>query len=160
MTVEMISSRKYGTGAGSKSRPLELQPDSNLLPDTLLTALRGPVICTMKIQIHQKNLPVYKGLTHSSHFFLSLKCLHFTSASGDKNIQYCTCPAGRVTYNFHSSCKHMHLSFKKLCNKEYMRVICNMTYKVPYLPTQLHNCIPQQNFSQYSENVSFTLTLE
>ena len=26
-----------------------------------------------------------------------------------KIFKYCTCPAGRVTYNFHSSCKHMHV---------------------------------------------------
>ena len=36
---------------------------------------------------------------------------------GTKIFQYCTCPAGRVTYNFHLSCKHMHLSFKSVCNK-------------------------------------------
>ena len=35
--------------------------------------------------------------------------------------------AGRVTYNFHLSCKHMHLSFKSVCNKEHKGVICNMT---------------------------------
>ena len=45
---------------------------------------------------------------------------------GTKIIQYCTCPAGLVTYNFHSSCKHiMHLSFKSVCNKEQKGVICN-----------------------------------
>ena len=44
-------------------------------------------------------------------------------------IQYCTCPAGRVTYNFHSSCKHMHLSFKSICNKEHKGVICNKEHK-------------------------------
>ena len=33
-----------------------------------------------------------------------------------KIFQYCTCHAGRVTYNFHLSCKHMHLSFKSVCN--------------------------------------------
>ena len=32
--------------------------------------------------------------------------------SGDKIFKYCTCPAGRVTYNFHSSCKRMHMSLK------------------------------------------------
>ena len=37
------STRKYGTGPGSNSRPLNLQSDSHLLPDTLPTALRGPV---------------------------------------------------------------------------------------------------------------------
>ena len=39
----------------------------------------------------------------------------------------CTCPAGRVTYNFHSACKNMNLSFKSVCNKEHKGVICNMT---------------------------------
>ena len=29
-----------------------------------------------------------------------------------KIFQYCTCPAGGVTYNFHSFCKHMHLPLK------------------------------------------------
>ena len=46
---------------------------------------------------------------------------------GTKIFQYCTCPAGRVTYNFHSSCKHMLMSFKSVCNKEHKGVICNMT---------------------------------
>ena len=45
---------------------------------------------------------------------------------GTKIFQNCTCLAGRVTYNFHSSCKHMHLSFKNVCNKEHKGVICNM----------------------------------
>ena len=40
---------------------------------------------------------------------------------GDKNFQYCT-----VTYNFLSSCKHMHL----LCTKQHKGVKCNMTYKL------------------------------
>ena len=38
MTVEII-----GTGPGSNSLTLDLQSDSHLLPDTLPTALRGPV---------------------------------------------------------------------------------------------------------------------
>ena len=53
-----------------------------------------------------------------------LSFLFFTQ--GTKIFQYCTCPAGRVTYNFHLSCKHMHLSFKSECNKEHKGVICNM----------------------------------
>ena len=32
-----------------------------------------------------------------------------------------------MTYNFHWSCKHMHLSFKSVCNKEHKGVICNIT---------------------------------
>ena len=46
---------------------------------------------------------------------------------GTKIFQYCTCPAGRVTYNFHLSCKHVHLSFKSICNKEHKGVIFNLT---------------------------------
>ena len=46
---------------------------------------------------------------------------------GTKIFQYCTGPAGQVTYNFHSSCKHIYMSFKSLCNKEHKGVICNMT---------------------------------
>ena len=38
---------------------------------------------------------------------------------GTKIFKCCTCPAGRVTYNFHSSCKHLHLSFKSVCTKEH-----------------------------------------
>ena len=46
MTVELFhdqSPRKYGTGPGSNSRPLDLQSDTHLSPDTLPTALCGPV---------------------------------------------------------------------------------------------------------------------
>ena len=50
-----------------------------------------------------------------------------------KIFQYYTCPAGRVRGNFHSSCKHMHLSFKSICNKEHKGVI---------LPSLFHNYIP------------------
>ena len=39
------SPRKYETGPGSNLRPLDLQSDSHLLPDTLPTALRDPAIC-------------------------------------------------------------------------------------------------------------------
>ena len=50
-----------------------------------------------------------------------------TLYNGTKIFQYCTCPAGPVTYNFHSSYKPMNLSFKSVCNKEHKVVICNMT---------------------------------
>ena len=46
---------------------------------------------------------------------------------GTKIFQYYTSPVGPVTYNFHSSCKHMHLPFKSVCNKEHKGVILNMT---------------------------------
>ena len=67
------------------------------------------------------------GETASVHASLSpSSCLLM---QGTKIFQYCTCPAGQVTYNFHSSCKHMFLFFKSVYNKG---VIFNMTYKVPY----------------------------
>ena len=40
--------------------------------------------------------------------------------SGDKNISILQ---DECIYNFHSSCKHMHLSFKSVCNKEHKGVI-------------------------------------
>ena len=40
---------------------------------------------------------------------------------GTKIFKYCTCSAVRV----HSSCKHKHLSFKSVCNKERKGVIWN-----------------------------------
>ena len=46
MTVEFFHDRsplKHGTGSGSNSRPLDLQSDSHLLPDTLRIALCSPV---------------------------------------------------------------------------------------------------------------------
>ena len=46
---------------------------------------------------------------------------------GTKIFNYCTCPAGRVTYNFHSSCKQLHMSFKSVCNTEHKGVIYNTT---------------------------------
>ena len=60
--------------------------------------------------------------------FITERLLMGHKESNQTNMfQYCTCPAGRVTYNFHSSCKHMHLSFKSVCNKEHWVVLCNMT---------------------------------
>ena len=55
-------------------------------------------------------------------------CRDVKQVQGTKIFQYCTCTAGRVTYNIHSSCKHMHLSFKSVCNKKKHKVvICNMS---------------------------------
>ena len=46
------SPRKYGTGPGSISRPLDQQSDSHLLPDMLPTALRG----MLEITYHRSNV--------------------------------------------------------------------------------------------------------
>ena len=56
-----------------------------------------------------------QGLTHSCHCCRAIQ--------RTKIFQYCTCPAGRMTYNFHSTCKLRHLSFKSVCNKEHKGVI-------------------------------------
>ena len=55
--------------------------------------------------------------THNTSFYMQTLLMNLTQ--GTKIFQYCTCPAGRVTYNFHSSCKHMYLSFKSVCNKQH-----------------------------------------
>ena len=63
---------------------------------------------------------------------------HFKNTiQGTKIFQYYTCTAGRVTYNFHSSCKHMYLSFKSIYNKEHMGLIYNKTDKVPYITVRI-----------------------
>ena len=50
--------------------------------------------------------------------------MHPLTTSGNKNISILDL-SGQVTYNIHLSCKHMHLSFKSVCNKEHKGVICN-----------------------------------
>ena len=81
-------------------------------------------------------------------------------SQGTKIFQFCTCPAGRATYNFHSSCKHMHSSLKIVCNKENGGVGGQFdVFEVPYITakmifthcSQFHNCIP------YTDKKSFTI---
>ena len=81
---------------------------------------------------------------------------------GTKIFQYCTCPAGRVTYNFHSSCKHMHSSLKIVCNKENGGGGVFDVFEVPYITakmifihcSQFHSCIP------YTDKKSFTFNTQ
>ena len=40
-----------GPEKGSNSRPLDLQSDSHLLPDTLPTAIRGPVLVVVVVEV-------------------------------------------------------------------------------------------------------------
>ena len=56
---------------------------------------------------------------------------------GTNIFQYLNCPAGQVSYKFYTSCKHMYLSFKSINNKEHKGVICNLTYKVPYITVKM-----------------------
>ena len=44
-----------------------------------------------------------------------------------KNISILHLSCRMSDLQFHSSCKHMLLSFKSVCNKEHKGVICNMT---------------------------------
>ena len=61
-----------------------------------------------------------------------------------------------MTYNFHSSCKHMHSSLKIVCNKENGGEGFDV-FEVPYITakiifthcSQFHNCIPYTDI-QYS----------
>ena len=72
-----------------------------------------------------KNYPVYKELDIIS-FYCQILCGHGIG-QGTKIFKYCTYLAGPMTYNFHSSCKDIHLSFNSICNKEHKGVIRNMT---------------------------------
>ena len=81
---------------------------------------------------------------------------------GTKIFQYCTCPAGRVTYYFHSSCKHMRLSFKNVCNKEHKGVICNTT-SLSYSSQSTHPVLILQDEcfgKNYSSFLDFTCSYE
>ena len=72
-----------------------------------------------------------------------------------KILQYCTCAAGWVTYNFHLSCKHMHSSLKIVCNKEYKGVISNLLPRV-ILPKELF--LQDKCFGKnYSSFLDFTI---
>ena len=44
-------------------------------------------------------------------------CMLAQVFQGSKIFQYCTCPAGRVTYNSHLSCKHIRRPLKKYAIK-------------------------------------------
>ena len=72
------------------------------------------------------------GSIHENKILAKISEFTVYSVDGAKIFQYCTCPAGRVTYNFYASCKPMHLSFKRVCNKEHKGVnrtalVCYMT---------------------------------
>ena len=54
----IISPRKYGTRPGLNSRPLDLQSDSHLLPDTLPTALRELSVSVLRIFRMSEKFPL------------------------------------------------------------------------------------------------------
>ena len=107
----------------------------------MLARLRGSKnLLTLYQIIHKPDFPSLADEIAEQHPDMNIKVAPFTVSSkssnsslksgnmqGTKMFKYCTCPAGLVTYNFHSSCIHMHLSFKGVCNKEHKRVICNTT---------------------------------
>ena len=83
------------------------------------------------------------------------------TVQGTKIFQYCTRPAGRVTYNFHSSCKHMHSSSKIVCNKEnggdlmFLKFLISVTAKIIFTHySQFHNC------NTYTDKKSFTFNTQ
>ena len=78
---------------------------------------------------------------------------------GTRILQYCTCPAGRVTYNFHLSWKHMHVSFKSVCNKEHKGVIWLHRVILPKALVLQGECFGKYyssfpDFTRYSERTS------
>ena len=59
------------------------------------------------------------------------------TATGDRNISILRLSCRTSDLNFYSSFKHMHLSCKSVYNREHEGVICNMTYKVPYITAKM-----------------------
>ena len=78
----------------------------------------------LKERLHMRKKHILVHCAHKSSPDLVKK---IQERQGTKIFQYSTCPRGRVTYNFYWSCKHMHLSFKCICNIKHKGVICNMT---------------------------------
>ena len=80
---------------------------------------------------------------------------------GTKIFKYCTYPAGRVTYNFHMSCIHMHMSFKSVCNKEQKTVICNMSSMSSSQSTRpIGRVLGRVLWKNYSSFLDFTRNYE
>ena len=63
-----------------------------------------------------------------------------------------------MIYNFHPSCKQMHLSFKSICNKEHKGVICNTTS--PSNPSQSTCPTGRVLGKNYSSFLDFTRNYE
>ena len=77
---------------------------------------------------------------------------------------YCVWPRGLilhlscirwVTYNFHLSCKHMHLSFKSVFNREQKGVICNMTSSNSYQSTHPTGVILPSPDNSQSKHIQY-----
>ena len=69
----------------------------------------------------------------STYFFF----LNPLVSQGTNILQNFSCPAGRVTYNFHLSCKHMYLYFKSVCNNEHKGVVPYITVKTIFTQSNL-----------------------
>ena len=101
--------------------------------------LRFRALCTRKYEWTSEIFvpcSLYGTRSHNHHIVYCSGCFdsfpqlpqgNLGALAGNTNISYCTCPAGPVTYNIHSSCKHMHFSFKSVCNKEHKGVTYQMT---------------------------------
>ena len=91
-----------------------------------IRALQAALSCMSSIEMwHNKWLQTFLTV-YCGYTVVNVQCypIRRNVIRGQK---YCTCPAGWVTYNFHSPCNYMHLSFKSICNKERKGVICSMT---------------------------------
>ena len=82
-----------------------------------LQQLRGKRQICNNLLLYESDVMQGGGLQCQSHWFFQIMMAQVWQ-QGTKIFQYCTRPARRVTYNFHSSCKHMNSSLKIVCNKE------------------------------------------
>ena len=80
------SPRKYGTGPGSNSWPLDLQSDSPLLPDMLLTALRGPVYFFYHGILRNNYRKITMKWSFSYNFFVKVSIYNTTHLTGSNSI--------------------------------------------------------------------------
>ena len=82
---------------------------TNFMVSLLMMEEKLDILCESKFMliVHLLWVIWYTGL--EKHF--QCKIVNIFSPQGTKIFKQCTCLAGRVTYHFHSSGKHMHLSF-------------------------------------------------
>ena len=111
-------------------------------------------LCAIGIK-HKWAITQYVGTYHICAQ-ASFKILCWRISQGTKIFQFCTCPAGRVIYTFHSSCKPMHLSFKSVCNKEHKGVICDKTSSYSSQSTCPTGQVLGKNYSSF---LDFTRTV-
>ena len=88
---------------------------SGILPEEVEQEVKDAAEISMGTEISEEDR---LNVTYLCEQVNPMLCLLYTRGQKYYNTLYYTCPTG-VTYNFHLFCKHMHLSFKSICNKEH-----------------------------------------